>query len=144
MRKEAEDRDITLLEFSKLAEEDRSIDEDIDQWQIQLGKNQDNFIIDSRLGFHFIPSSIKIFLKADKKVIAKRVYADRVRQENNVTEDDTLKKLETREESEKKRYKEYYNLDYTDESNYDLVINTTDMPPEQVADKIVEFVKQKI
>ena len=143
MRKEAEERDISLMELMEIAEKDRSIDEDLDQWQIKLGKTEDDFIIDSRLGFHFIPNSIKIFLKADIKERAKRIYSDKIRQENNVTQESTLKNLEKREQSEKKRYKEYYDLDYTDDSNYDLVIDTSDISAEQVANKIIEFVKEK-
>ena len=62
MREIAAKRGITLLELSKLAETDRSIDKELDNYQIQLGKDEDNFIIDARLGWHFIPDSIKIFL----------------------------------------------------------------------------------
>lgn len=142
MRKEAEDRDISLIELGKLAEEDRSIDEELDQWQMHLGRTEDYFVIDSRLGFHFIPNSIKIFLKADKEIIAKRVFAEDVRQENNISEKSTLEKLNQREESEKKRYKEYYDLDYTNESNYELVIDTTNISAQEAADKIIEFVKK--
>ena len=62
MREIAVKRGITLLELSKLAETDKSIDEELDERQIKLGEEEDNFIIDARLGWHFIPNSIKIFL----------------------------------------------------------------------------------
>ena len=62
MRQLAKERNITLLELSKLAEKDGSIDTEIDNRQIELGKKEDNFVIDGRLSAYFIPNSIKIFL----------------------------------------------------------------------------------
>jgi len=70
----AVNKNITLLELSKKAETDKSIDDEIDQKQINLGKNRDNFVIDSRLGFHFIPNSIKIFLDVKLKEGARRIF----------------------------------------------------------------------
>ena len=71
MREMAKDKNISLLELSELSEEDKSIDKELDNKQIQLGKREDNFIIDSRLGFHFIPNSVKIFLEVEIKESAK-------------------------------------------------------------------------
>ena len=50
--------------------------------------------------------------------------------------------MRTREESEKQRYKEYYDLDPNDEKNYDLVVDSSHMTPEQVIEKIMEFLKE--
>ena len=55
MRQIAKERKLTLLELSKQAEKDNSIDKELDKKQIELGKTKDNFVIDSRLGFHFCP-----------------------------------------------------------------------------------------
>ncbi|MBI2112124.1 AAA family ATPase, partial [Candidatus Woesearchaeota archaeon] len=48
-RQIAEQRGITLLELGKLEETDPSIDKELDQKQIQLGKTENKFIIDGRL-----------------------------------------------------------------------------------------------
>jgi len=140
MREMAEERKISLLELSKEAETDMSIDQELDNRQIQLGKTQDNFVIDSRLGFHFVSDSIKIFLDADFETRAKRILADTIRKEHNVNLNTTKENMKKREESEKKRYKEYYNLDTSDKSNYDLIIDTTNISPEQVVDKITGYI----
>src|SRR3990167_7838739 len=42
-----------------------SLDKYLDKLQEDLGGKKDNFVIDSRLGFHFIPNSIKIFIYVD-------------------------------------------------------------------------------
>ncbi len=142
MRQMAEENGVSLLEFNKLAEKDRSIDEELDQWQIQLGKTEDNFIIDSRLGFHFIPSSIKIFLDADLKARVERILADTIRKEHNVSLQSTLNHIRTREASERKRYKEDYSINPDDKKHYDLVIDSTNLEPEAVVDRILKFVKK--
>ncbi len=143
MREMAEERDISLLELSRQAEKDRSIDEELDQRQIDLAKKKDNFVIDSRLGFHFIPKSVKVFLDADLKVRAERVVADTIRNEHNVNVKTAMENIKKREDSEKKRYKKYYNLNYLDKKKYDLVIDTTNLTIEQTVGKIIEFVRKK-
>jgi cytidylate kinase len=143
MREMAEERKISLLELSKEAEKDRGIDEEIDARQIELGQMEDDFVIDGRLSFHFIPDSIKVFLDADFEERAKRVLSDNIRKECNVTLISTKENMKKREASEKKRYKEYYSLDYTDKKIYDLVIDTTKKTPEQVIEEIIKFVKKR-
>ena len=73
MRNLAEKKGTSLNAFIKMAEMDPSIDKEIDEWQTQLGKKENNFILDSRLGFHFIPKSFKIFLDVDLDVSAERL-----------------------------------------------------------------------
>jgi len=107
-REIAEEKGISLLELGKLEEKDKSIDEEVDQMQIDLGRKEDNFVIDSRLGFHFIPNSIKIFLDADFEERAKRILADTIRKEHNVNLKTTKQNIKTREASEKKRYKDIH------------------------------------
>ena len=46
-----------------------------------------------------------------------------------------------RRESEQKRYQEYYGVEQTDEFNYDLVLDTTDFPPETIVMEIMDFIK---
>ena len=146
MRQMAEEQGITLLELSKLAEKDKKIDHELDARQINIGKTEDNFVIDSRLGWHFIPNSIKIFLDVTDEEAAKRIFGDkaeaRTKEKENNTYEKTLANIKERKESEKKRYREYYNLDYTDKSHYNLVIDTTKINPETVVDKIIEFVNK--
>lgn len=144
MQKEiAEEKGISLLELGKLEEKDRSIDEEVDQRQIDFGRKEDNFVIDSRLGFHFISNSIKIFLDAEIEERAKRILGDTIRKEHNVNLETTKEKMKKRVESEKKRYKEYYDLDPYDKNQYDMVIDTTDISPEDTVEKILKFIEKK-
>ena len=141
-REIAEERGISLLELSKMEERDRSIDEEVDQRQIKLGREEDNFVIDSRLGFHFISNSVKIFLDASFEERAKRILADKIRKEHNVNLENTKKNMKVRKTSEQKRYKKYYNLDPYDKKHYDLIVDTTSISAEEAVDKIIEFTKK--
>ena len=111
----------------------------------KLGEEKDNFVLDARLGFHFVPNSKKIFLEAEENEGAKRVqksFKDKQAGRENEGIKDDFKKifraLKERRESERKRYTQFYGVDYEDPKQYDLVINTTAMPPEQVVKKIIE------
>ena len=143
MRQLAEENKMNILEFSKLAEKDRSIDEELDQRQINLGREKDDFVIDGRLSWHFIPNSIKIFIDADFNSRAERIFHDHIRKELNVTLENTKTKLKEREKSEIKRYKKYYNINAYDKKNYDFVVDSTKLEPDEVAQKVIEFVKKK-
>lgn len=143
MRQIARKRKLTLLQVSKLAEKSRDIDEELDDMQEELGKFEKNFVLDSRLGWHFIPKSFKVFLKVDLKEGANRIFGDRRKgEEENRTLRETIENIKERKASELKRYKKYYGLNPYSSRHYDLVIDTTNSTPEKTANKIIaEFRK---
>ncbi|MGV8168920.1 MAG: (d)CMP kinase, partial [Candidatus Nanoarchaeia archaeon] len=129
MRDMAEKRGITLKELSAVAEKDPLVDKEIDDYQINLGKKEDNFILEGRLGYYFIPSSTKIFIKCSDEIAAERVLKEfnegsvARKKEGLVANKETiLSDLRKRRESERKRYKELYNINHDDESNFDFVV----------------------
>ncbi len=144
MRAMAKDKSVTLLKLNRLAEKDKSIDFELDNKLKELGRNKDNFVVDGRLTAFFIPhADVKVFLNANDKIRAQRILNDKRHQEKNKSLRETLKNIKEREESEKKRYKKYYGLDYRDKKLYNYVIDTTNMTPNEVVNKIVNFVKSK-
>ena len=144
MRQMAKEKKISLLGLSKLAEKDRSIDKELDERQIRLGKEEDNFVIDGRLSAFFIPKAdFKIFLDADKKTRAERILKDARAEEEGKSLKDIEKKIEEREKSEAKRYREYYSYDCYDKSKHDFVIDTTKLSIEGVAEKVLGLVNKK-
>ena len=141
MRQLAKEKKMSLLELSRIAEKDSSIDKELDDKQIAL-KNKDDFVIDGRLTAFFIPDAdLKIFLDCRDEVRAERILKDTRKDEKARTIKEVIKKIKSREQSERKRYKEYYNADYYNKRLYDLVINTTNMKASQVVDRIIKLVK---
>ncbi len=144
-RKMAVEKGFSVLELNKLAEKKKGeIDKEIDERTRKLGQDKDNFVMDSRLAYHFIPKSIKVFLDVDVDVAAERIFKDKKRksEKGNINLEETKKKIRQRQNSERKRYREYYGTDYLDFSNYDLLIDTTNLSIEEVAEKIVAYVKK--
>lgn len=145
MRAIAKDRGVSLEQLGKIADNDNGeIDRQLDDRQVSLGKNGDNFVIDGRLSFHFIPNSVKIFIDATIEERARRIYSDIV---NNLRPSETaeslkdeISKISNRELVEKKRYQQYYQLNPFDKTNYDLVIDSTDLSINEVVEKILASV----
>jgi len=143
MRQMAKEKNISLSELGKLAEKDDSIDKELDNRQIEL-KNEDNFVIDGRLTANFIPnSSLKVFLDCEDNVRAKRILKDERKDEDSKDIKEIIKKINEREQSERKRYKQYYDVDYYDEKLYDLIIDTTNISVNEVINKIIEKINKK-
>ncbi|MEM4282684.1 MAG: cytidylate kinase family protein [Candidatus Woesearchaeota archaeon] len=143
-RQLAAERGLTILKLNKLAEEDPQIDMEIDKRTIELGKKERSFVMDSRIAWNFIPQSVKIFLKADPNIAAKRIFKDlRPVEQENTSIEKVQKNIKKRTASERARYKKLYSIDFTDESNYDLVIDTSHLSPAQVLKRVMRFLKTK-
>lgn len=134
---------ITLAELNKLGESQDFTDREADKFQEELGKKEDNFVIDGRTSFHFIPHSIKVHLTADPMVRAERVFKDEKRMEKFGGLADAVREVLERDASDRKRYEKYYGLDVADEMHYDLVVDTSRITSEQAADRIISFVKNR-
>ncbi|HLD01111.1 MAG TPA: (d)CMP kinase [Candidatus Nanoarchaeia archaeon] len=143
MRQMALDRGISLQELGDIAKTDKSIDQELDDWQRKIGKEKDHFVIDGRLSFHFIPNSIKIFFDADPIVRAQRILADNRKEESASSLNQMVADMKRRERVEQERYEKYYSINPYDKSKYDLVIDTTNLTPEEVVSKVVKFVKDR-
>lgn len=128
-REYASEHGIGFEELHFQAETDPSIDERIDRYQQELPRQHPSFVIDSRLGHHFIPQAIKIFLKADLRTCAERIlHADRAEQRPQTIEE-SLATLRHVIDSNRKRYLVLYGTDMLDEAQYDLVLDSERTDP---------------
>jgi cytidylate kinase len=111
---------------------DRVIDDEVKR--LAAEKKDQRIIFDSRLAWHFVGQSLKIFTTIDPFVAAERVLASpRGSEESYHDLAEALAKLKIRAELEIKRFKDIYGIDYSDYSNYDLIIDTTWLDPESLA-----------
>ena len=131
-RKMADERGITTLELNKLAETDKSIDDEIDGNFKKLSETDVNLVIDSRMAWHFIPESFKIKLEVNPVLAAERIIAANRDNEKYGDFNATLRGLKDRKASERDRFQKYYGVDIEDQDNYDLVIETTDVTPQAI------------
>lgn len=139
MREMALERGVSIIELNQMAEKDGGvIDTILDERQKKLWEKEDNFIIDGRLAFHFIPHGIKIFLTVTTEEAARRVYHDETRKwvESHFDIDEATRNIEARRNSEDERYMKYYGVHIYDMSHYDIVIDTTMKTPEEVFEEV--------
>ncbi len=139
-RQKAKEKGMTLAEYNKLGEADPSTDFEVDEYQKELGEKEDNFIMEGRTSWHFIPRSFKIYFDVDEKEGAKRIFADlknsqkRNEGRNLKSAEDVLRSTQERRQSDVKRYKKYYNIEVYDKKNYDYVLDTTNLGIKEVFD----------
>lgn len=143
-REIAKEKGVSILELGELEKKDDSIDRMIDAKQKALGEKEDNFIMDSWLGSHFIPHSYKILLTCRTEVRAERIMkSGRGKVESYETFKEAAEKIEKRDLVNRERWLEYYGYDYLDKRNYNLVIDTSDITPDQIMVIIERNLKKK-
>lgn len=138
-RKIATERGIDVLELNRA--NDTSIDKLVDDEIVRQGKEnlEKDIIFDSRTAWHFIPESFKVFLDIDSDEQARRLLGSGRTNENiNLTHEEAKKALNERWELENNRYRSLYDFDNRDKSNFDFVIDTTNLTVEETAEKIYE------
>ncbi len=146
-REAAKKRGMTLTEYNKLGETDPSTDQEVDYYQRDLGNSDDNFVIEGRTSWYFIPHSLKIYLDVEPEEGAKRIFAN-LQRKNNRNEDinlnswqDVLESNERRQKSDSLRCFKYYGIKIYDTKNYDFYLDTTNLGPDQVFQAVYDFVK---
>ncbi len=145
----AKEKGMTIEEYNAYGEKHPETDKDVDDYQKQLGQTDDNFIMEGRTSWFLIPQSLKIYIKVDSWEGARRIFEDlQIKNTRNEgvgldTIEDVLKSNQKRMKSDDFRYKKYYKKNCFDETNFDFVIDSTDMTPEEVLEQILIFIKKE-
>ena len=140
-RELATKKNMDLEAFSKYCEKNPEIDNELDDL-ITNKAMEGNCVIDSQLAAwkSGVYSNLKIFLTAPLDVRVKRI-AERDKNSLEIAKKETL----AREESEKMRFLKIYDINISDMSIYDLIINTDlwsiDGVYNVIKNAIEEFVK---
>jgi len=138
-RKMAEDRCMSLEEFGIVAKCNDEIDLKIDETQKKIAKEKDNIVLEGRLSGFLVDADLKIWLKAPLRVRGERIAA-RECKPVSLAMSETME----REECERERYLNYYDIDIRDLSIYDIVLDSSRWKPEEINEivsKAVEFLK---
>ena len=132
---------MSVTEFGEYVEKHPEIDIQIEKSAAEYACNHKNIVIDAKMGWYAVPDSFKIYLKVDIDIAAKRAFNDpnRKRSENLPTLKDQKNDMIKRAKNDLMRYNNLYNVDRSDMSNYDLVLNTDKLAPKQV----LEIIKQE-
>ena len=138
-RKLAEKHHMSLEEFGRYCEENPEIDQELDEYQLSV-LHQGNVIVEGRisgwLAFRNDIPAVKILLKADIAIRANRIVK---REQGDVQK--RKQEILKREKSEATRYKKYYGIDVSDNSIYDLIIDSADKTPEEILHLILNHIQ---
>jgi len=137
---------MTPLQTNLAAEINTAIDHQVDNGIIERAKSSKPFVMDSRMAWHFVPDSLKVYLYASPQLSAQRVFSDTSHARANeqfasVTE--TRKSIQVRRESEIARYYSLYGVKIDDITNYDLFIVSDGAEPNEIVDVILESLPNK-
>ena len=140
VRKLAKEKGMDITEFNVYVKDHPEIDRQIEKSASEYAKDHDNFIIDARLGWYAVPESFKVYVTVDIDEAAKRAFYDpnRKETENFKTIEEQKLDIQKRYQLENERYWSLYGVRKEDLSNYDFVIDTTNITPEEAAQKIKE------
>lgn len=130
---------MTTYELNKYMETHPEIDDEIDNGLKALEKSDKSLVIDSRMAWHFVPSSFAVYLATDIEVSARRIMNAKRDSEPFADLKEAVDSLRLRRESEIKRYRTLYGVDIKDMNNYRLVLDTSCASPSAVANAILHY-----
>ena len=134
----AEQRGMSIVEFQQACLTNPELDKKIDKEFADECNSTNNLIIDYRLGFKFIENAFHIFLKiSNEKAIERLKNANRANETHHT--------INERNQTFKTQFLSAYGIDYTNEENYDLIVDVEKFQSvEEMVVFIINEVNQKI
>jgi predicted cytidylate kinase len=133
----ARERGMSLSEFGNLCEREPEIDMDLDERMLDIARSSSDIILEGRMTGPLCKrkdiAAYKIYIDAEPALRAARVLE---RDRGDI--DEVIFAMKERERSENRRYMEYYGIDPSDPEHYDLTIDSSELTPEEVLEKILE------
>lgn len=139
-RKLAKEMWLNIHEFNLLGEKPenaKEFDLKYEEFQKWLDLNSD-IILDSRLGFYAQPNAFKILLDVSEEIAGERIFKAERDTDRQETLQAAIEEVHNRNKADFERYLKLYDIDLRDQENYDLVIDTWDKTPDEVAEIIIK------
>ena len=136
----AAERGIPFDELSRMAEDDPSLDRELDEEQVRMAREAGDAVLGSRLAVWILDDAdLRVYLKATPEERARRI---RERQGDDEPFEKVLSDMNERDRRDHERYRRLYGIDNDDYRFVDLVIDTTDLRAEEVVDRIVQAARK--
>lgn len=140
-RRMASDHGMDVLQFNLLAEEDHSIDIELDRQVVEEASGMRDCIVEARLACLMLKRAglrpYCIYVTAPETVRASRIS------NRDGTGEESLSLMRAREQSERRRYLDIYSMDPTATSVYDLLLDSEHHSPEELAALSIEAMRKK-
>jgi cytidylate kinase len=136
----AQERGLSLKEVLALAANDDSWDREVDSRQVEMARESGGCVLGSRLAIWMLPEAdLKVFLTARPEIRAKRIQG---REGSSFL--DVAEFTASRDSQDHERYLRIYKINNDDYSFADLVINTDEIGPVEIAGQIIDEAKKKL
>ena len=139
---------LTLEEYNNKAQTNHNLDAQIDD-ELRNLREQNDIVVDSRLGFYWIPESFKVYLDLDLDVATARIFKDAVNNRsrsevgtNTSSLQAVSKQVKERMLNEQNRFRKMYNVDPYEKTHFDLIVDTSRNDPQSVAFMIFDHYKK--
>lgn len=148
VRKILAKKGMTLSEYNNKAKTDHDLDAKVDQ-ELRDLRNKKDIIVDSRLGFYWIPESFKVYLDLDMEIATVRIYKDTVSNSMRssvsgglTSLNDVSRQVQARMLNEQTRFRKLYGVDPYNLAHFDFVIDTSRQNPQSVAIAVFDAYKK--
>ena len=130
----AEKEGISLMEFQKKAEDDPDIDRKFDA--VLREQATGDCVVTTWLGPWILDADyrIKVFCPDD-------IRAERLAKRDGITNEEAIKHIHARDDSNRKRYKKIYDIDIDDEGIFDAVLNSGENDPDKLVEMIMKILR---
>ncbi len=137
-RKLAEEMGLSISEFNKLGEEPGNAEKfDVAYEKYQQSLASDGpIILESRMSYYNQPNAFKVFLEVDDREAATRIFLAQRTTDASTSLEEVHAITTTRNREDQIRRSALYGSDFMDLSQYDLVIDTTHLTPQEVVVRI--------
>ena len=139
-RQMAEECGVDFWEFCRMAEEDYSIDRELDRRQVEMAMAEKDCVLGSRLAIWMLrDADLKVYLTASAETRARRI----LRREGGTFEE-RYRQTVARDSNDSARYMKIYGIDNTTaEEVADIVIATDERTPEEIVEIIAGEVRKR-
>ena len=139
---------MSLEEYNRRAEDEHDLDDKVDE-ELRSLRNSKDVVVDSRLGFYWIPESFKVYLDLDLEVATARIFKDAVNNrkrsdagEGGTSLPDVARQVKLRMQDEQNRFRALYGIDPYSTRHFDLVIDTSRHDPQSVAITVFDIYRE--
>jgi predicted cytidylate kinase len=144
-RSQALKEGVDLEEYGRRALKDERIDRDLDSLVVEsvLSKSSAGIsvVADGRLTGQMLSregvQAFKVWIDADIGVRAERVGG-----RDGIDTEEARRRIEKREDVERRRYSSIYGIDLDDLSAYDLVIDSSELTPDEVLEQVMDGLRK--
>lgn len=134
-RQLAKEHNMDLTSFSSYAKSKPEIDFELDKRQVEIAKGG-SVILEGRLSGWLMKNNnipgFTVLLTADLATRIKRIMGREKKSYEQVKSE-----VLAREKCEQDRYQKFYNVNYLDSIHYDLIIDTSNLTPEEIVNRII-------